>query len=136
MNANDFNRRIIEEFRANAGVVGGGFAGAPMVLLHTVGARSGAQRVNPLVTLPQGDDLVVFASAGGAPAHPAWFHNLVANPEVTVEVGAETKRMRAHVAEGAERDRLYALQVQRMPAFADYERNTERTIPVVVLSPV
>ena len=96
----DFNDAVIAEFRANAGKVGGGFTGAPMLLLHTTGARSGAERVNPLVYQEVGDDVAVFASMGGAPTHPAWFHNLVAHPDVTVEIGTDTVPMRARVDRG------------------------------------
>jgi deazaflavin-dependent oxidoreductase (nitroreductase family) len=132
----DFNAQIIEEFRANAGKVGGDFAGAPMVLLHTIGARTGVDRVNPLVYGRDGDNLVVFASRGGAPAHPDWFHNLVAHPDVTVEVGTDTVPVRARVAEGDERERLWARQKELMPGFAEYEAKTTRQIPVIVLEPV
>jgi deazaflavin-dependent oxidoreductase (nitroreductase family) len=134
---NDFNQTIIEEFRANKGVVGGGFAGAPMVILHTTGAKTGSARVNPLVSLP-GDDgtLYVFASAAGAPKHPDWYFNLVAHPAVQVEFGDETFDATATPVTGAERDRLYAEQVTHMPGFADYEVSAQatRTIPVVQLT--
>ena len=132
----DFNARIIDEFRANAGKVGGPFEGAPMLLLHTTGARSGDERVHPLVYRSEGEDLVVFGSKGGAPTHPAWFHNLVANPNATVEVGTRTLPVRARVAEGDERERIWSAQKADMPGFADYERNTDRAIPVIVLEPV
>ena len=132
----DFNAQIIEEFRANAGKVGGDFAGAPMLLLHTIGARTGVDRVNPLVYARDGDNLVVFASRGGAPTHPDWFHNLVAHPDVTVEVGTDTVPVRARVAEGDERERLWARQKELMPGFAEYEAKTTRQIPVIVLEPV
>lgn len=129
----DFNAAIIDEFRANGGKVGGSFEGAPMLLLHSIGRRSGAERVIPLVYQPDGDNLVVFASKGGAPTNPDWFHNLLAHPEVTVEVGDGTRTVRARVAEGAERERLWDRQKQLMPGFADYELSTDRQIPVVVL---
>lgn len=130
----DWNTSIIEEFRANGGKVGGPFEGATMLLLHTTGAKTGADRVHPLMYQAQGDDdLVVFGSYAGAPSHPAWFHNLVANPEVTVEVGTETVPMRARVAEGEEHERLWNRQKELVPGFADYERKTTRRIPVVVL---
>lgn len=133
---NDFNEKIIEEFRANGGQVGGPFEGAPMVLLHTVGARSGAERVTPLVSQPLDDGtLAVFASAAGADHHPAWFHNLVAAPDITIEVGTETRAVRARVAEGEERTRIWEAQKAAMPGFADYEAATDREIPVVVLEP-
>lgn len=131
----DFNAAIIDEFRANGGKVGGQFAGAPMLLLHTTGARSGTERVNPLVYQPDGENLVIFASKGGAPTHPDWYHNLATHPDVTVEVGDRTVPMRARVAEGAERERLWERQKKVMPGFADYEANTSRVIPVVVLEP-
>ncbi|HEX6419354.1 MAG TPA: nitroreductase family deazaflavin-dependent oxidoreductase [Acidimicrobiales bacterium] len=129
----DWNAAIIEEFRANGGQVGGQFAGAPMVILHTTGARTGRERVNPLVYQPDGDRIVVFASKGGAPSSPDWYHNLVANPEATVEVAADTVPVRARVAEGEERERLWSRQKELMPGFADYEARTTRQIPVVVL---
>ena len=107
-----------------------------MVLLHTIGARTGADRVNPLVYGRDGDNLVVFASSGGAPTHPDWFHNLVAHPDVTVEVGTDTVPVRARVAEGDERERLWARQKELMPGLAEYEAKTTRQIPVIVLEPV
>lgn len=129
----DWNAAIIDEFRANAGKVGGQFEGAPLLLLHTTGARSGQERVHPLVYQADGDRLVVFGSKGGAPTHPDWFHNVRANPDVTVEVGTETQARRARVAEGDEHERLWSNQKQLMPGFADYEANTTRQIPVVIL---
>ncbi|HEY5142820.1 MAG TPA: nitroreductase family deazaflavin-dependent oxidoreductase [Solirubrobacteraceae bacterium] len=135
---NEFNAGIIDEFRANAGVVGGMFEGAPMVLLTTTGARSGAERVTPLVYLDGGNGdgtVYVFASKAGAPEHPAWYHNLVAHPDVTVEIG--TKRFRATAApvDGAERDAIYERQAALRPNFAEYQEKTTRTIPVVALKP-
>jgi len=130
----DFNRAVIEEFRANHGAVGGGFAGAPVVLLTTTGAKSGQKRVNPLVALVQGDTLYVVASKAGAPTNPDWFHNLVANPGVEVEFGDERFTATAvPITGGPERDRLYAAQVAQQPGFADYEKATTRVIPVVEL---
>jgi deazaflavin-dependent oxidoreductase (nitroreductase family) len=131
----DWNTQIIEEFRANDGKVGGRFEGATMLLLHTTGAKSGQERVNPLVYLADGDRMVVFASKGGAPTNPDWYHNLLANPEVTAEVGTTTVRARARVTDGEERDALWALQVAARPQFADYEASTDRVIPVIVLEP-
>ncbi|HKE74210.1 MAG TPA: nitroreductase family deazaflavin-dependent oxidoreductase [Acidimicrobiales bacterium] len=131
----DFNAQIVEEFRANEGRVGGAFAGASMLLLHTVGARSGQERVNPLVYRTDGDALVIVASKGGAPTNPDWFHNLVAHPDVTIEVGTETRSVRARVAEADERERLWADLKAAMPGFADYEARTTRQIPVVLLDP-
>ncbi len=130
----DFNSKVIEEFRANQGRVGGGFEGAPMLILTTTGAKSGQPRTNPLVYLADGDRLVIFASKAGAPTNPDWFHNLVAHPRVSVEVGGESFEADATVAEGEERDRLYANQVAVMPGFADYQAQTDRVIPVVVLT--
>ena len=131
----DFNTAIIEEFRANGGKVGGPFEGGTLLLLHTTGARSGQERVNPLVYARDGDNYLVFASKAGAPTNPDWFHNVVANPDVTAEVGTETLAFRARVAEDDERDRLWARQKELMPGFADYEARTTRRIPVVVLEP-
>jgi deazaflavin-dependent oxidoreductase (nitroreductase family) len=129
----DFNQQIIDEFRANEGKVGGPFEGAPMLLLHSTGAKSGTERVNPMVYRQLDDGWAVFASKGGAPTHPDWYHNLRANPEATVEVGTESIDVEAHVAEGDERERIWSAQKAIMPGFADYERNTIRTIPVIVL---
>ena len=133
---NDFNQNVIKQFRANGGKVGPPFEGAPMLLLTTTGARSGQHRTTPLVHTRDGDDIVVLASKGGAPSHPAWYHNLVANPEVTLEVGTETFKARARVATGEERDRLYAAQAKLMPNFGEYQQKTTRRIPVVVLKRV
>jgi deazaflavin-dependent oxidoreductase (nitroreductase family) len=132
-NGNDFNASLIAEYRATGGKVTGRFAGRPLLILTTTGAKSGLPRTIPLVYTRDGDRLVVIASKGGAPTHPDWYHNLVANPTVTVELGAETFPARALVAEGAERERLYRQQAEEMPFFAEYQRNTERQIPVVVL---
>ncbi len=129
------NAKVIAEFRANHGRVGGHYDGWPMLILHTTGAKSGRAHVSPLVYLPDDGRLVIIASAGAQPMHPAWFHNLVANPEVTVEVGDETVAATARVATGAERNALYARQAERFPFFADYEKKAVRTIPVVVLEP-
>ena len=130
---NDFNARIIAEFRANGGKVGPPFEGAPMVLLTTTGARSGQERVNPLVYTADGDRVVVIASKAGAPTNPDWYHNVRANPTVKVEIGEETYAATATVVEGDERDRLFAAQADLMPGFKDYEKATDRVIPVVVL---
>lgn len=130
---NDFNEQIMKEFRANGGKVGGNFAGAPMLILTSTGAKSGKPRTNPLVYLPDGDDLIVFASKAGAPESPAWYHNLRANPKVQVEVGKDTVTAKAEVVSEPERTELYARQVAVMPTFAEYEEKTSRTIPVVRL---
>jgi deazaflavin-dependent oxidoreductase (nitroreductase family) len=131
----NFNQGIIDEFRANAGQVGGGFAGAPVVLLTTKGAKSGKTRINPLVGLPDDDGTIyVFASKAGAPTSPDWYHNLVANPEVEVEFGTDKFTATATPVTGAARDEIYERQKGLMPAFADYEQKTTRTIPVVALT--
>jgi deazaflavin-dependent oxidoreductase (nitroreductase family) len=130
---NDFNRKLIEEYRANGGKVTGIFAGSPLLLLTTTGARSGQPRVAPLVYTTDNGRLIVIASKGGAPTHPDWFHNLRANPEVTVELGTETFPARATIPESAERKRLFDQMAAQMPGFAEYQRNTTRQIPVVVL---
>ena len=130
---NDVNAEIIEEFRANAGVVGGPFDGSTVLLLTTRGTKSGLERVNPLVCRIEDADVYVFASKAGAPTNPHWFHNLVANPSVTVELGAQTFSATAEVVERGERDRVYAEHASINPGFVDYERMTDRIIPVVRL---
>ena len=132
---NEFNRKIIAELRENGGVVGPPFEGAPMILVNHRGAKSGKAYTSPLVYTRDGDNYVIIASKGGAPEDPQWFHNLVANPDITVEVGTETVPVRARVAEGDERDRLYQAQADAMPNFAEYAKATDRVIPVVVLEP-
>jgi deazaflavin-dependent oxidoreductase (nitroreductase family) len=132
---NDFNQSIIDEFRANGGKVGGQFAGAPMLLLTTTGAKSGQARTAPVVYLPDGDRYIVFASKAGAPTNPDWYHNLVANPKVSVEVGSDRFDADAAPLTGEERDRLYAEQAKRFPGFKDYQERTTRVIPVVALTP-
>lgn len=132
---NDWNRQIIEEFRANSGKVGGQFEGAPLLLLHSTGAKSGQARVNPVMYQADGDNYVVFASKAGAPTSPDWYHNLVANPRASVEVGDQTVNVVAKVVEGDSRERLWSLQKELYPGFADYESKTSRQIPVVVLEP-
>lgn len=131
---NDWNKAIIAEFRANGGVVGGQFAGAPMLLLHTTGAKSGQARVNPLVYTTDGDRLLIIASKGGAPTNPDWYYNILANSVTSVEVGTEQFQVRATVPEEPERTRLFDQMAAGMPGFAEYQRNTTRTIPVVVLT--
>ncbi len=133
--ANDWNRQIIEEFRANQGQVGGQFAGAPLLLLTTTGARSGQPRTSPMMYLDLDGRRYVFASKAGAPTNPDWFHNLKANPAVTVEVGTDELSATAQEVTGPERDRLYAHQADLYPGFAEYEEKTDRTIPVVELVP-
>jgi deazaflavin-dependent oxidoreductase (nitroreductase family) len=131
----DFNRKVIDEFRANEGKVGGPFEGAPVLLLTSTGAKSGEPRTTPVVYQPDGDRMVIFASKAGAPENPAWFHNLRANPTASVEVGNDTVEVEAVVTDGEERARLFSKQKELMPQFADYEQKTERQIPVVALQP-
>lgn len=133
---NDFNRGVIDEFRANGGKVGGPFEGAPMILVTHRGAKSGTEYTTPLVYSRSGDAFVIIASKAGAPDDPQWFRNLQANPDVTVEVGSERFAARARVAEGDERDSLYAAQAALMPNFDEYAAKTTRRIPVVVLDRV
>jgi deazaflavin-dependent oxidoreductase (nitroreductase family) len=129
----DFNAKIIEEFRANGGKVGGPFEGAPVLLLTTTGAKSGKGRVNPVMYLVEGDRFYVFATKAGAPTNPDWYHNLLAHPTVTVELGTDRFEAVAAPVDKAERDRIYAEQASRFPGFADYEASTDRVIPVVAL---
>lgn len=133
---NDWNRQIIEEFRTNGGKVGGRFEGAPLLLLHSTGAKSGQERINPMMYLADGGNYVVFASKAGAPTNPDWYHNVVAHPEVSIEVGDGLISAVAHVADGETRDRLWSQQKELYPGFADYESKTSRQIPVVVLEPL
>lgn len=133
--AGDWNAKIIEEFRNNHGKVGGRFEGAPLLLLHHTGAKTGKQRLNPMMYQALGDTYAVFASAAGAPKNPDWYHNLLAHPDVTIEVGVEKKSVRARVAEGDERDAIWQAQKELFPPFAEYEAKTSRKIPVVILEP-
>lgn len=130
---NAWNTAIINEFRANDGKVGGQFEGTPLLLLHTTGAKTGAERINPLAYTKDGERLIIIASKGGAPRNPDWYYNILANPSVTVEVGGEHFPARATAAEGPERTRLFEQMAAQMPGFADYQRNTSRAIPVIVL---
>ena len=132
----DWNSKIIEEFRASEGRVGGPFEGAPLLLLHTVGAKTGQQRVNPMMYQAVPDGYAVFASKGGAPDNPDWYHNLLAHPRVTAEIGTRTVDLRARVAEGDEREKIWSAQKAAYPGFADYEQKTTRQIPVIILEPV
>ncbi len=131
--AGSFNTHVISDFRAHEGRVSGNFEGAPILLLHTTGAHSGAERINPMMYLEEGGRIFVFASKGGADTHPDWFHNLVAHPSVSVERGTETYRATAKPLLGEERDRIYALQATRYPGFGEYQAKTSRVIPVVEL---
>ncbi len=132
---NDFNAGVIEEFRANGGKAGGIFEGMPLLLLHNVGAKSGTRHVTPLVYLDDDGRRVIFASKGGAPVNPGWYHNLKAEPNVSIEVGSDTLDVVAEEASGAERDRLYSIQEEQLPQFAEYAKKTDRKIPVIVLAP-
>jgi len=127
------NNPVIEEFRARGGVAGGIFEGKSLVLVHHFGAKSGTERIAPLVSLVEDGRTYVFASKGGADSHPDWYRNLVANPQITVEQGTETYPATARILDGAERDQVYARQSAVEPQFADYQRKTERIIPVIEL---
>ena len=131
--ANDWNTTVIKEFRAKGGKVGGQFDGAPLLLLTTTGAKTGQRRTSPVMYLPDGDRLVIFASKGGAPTNPDWYHNLRAHPRASVEVGSETYDVDATFTSGQERDDLYNRQKAVWPGFAEYEAKTTRVIPVVAL---
>ena len=135
-NPGNFNQQLIEQYRATNGQLDGSPRARALLLLTTTGARSGRAHTTPLAYTRDGDRLVIIGSARGEPRHPAWYHNLVAHPEVTVELGAERFTARAVVAEGAERERLFALMVAQMPNFADYQRSTTRQLPVIVLERV
>jgi deazaflavin-dependent oxidoreductase (nitroreductase family) len=130
----EFNNKVIEEFRANGGKVGGQFAGAPMVLLTTKGAKSGKTYVHPLVYTKDGDRYVLIASFAGAPKHPSWYHNIVADPTVMLEIGNEKFQGKAKITSGDERERLYNAQAALMPFFDDYRKKTSRQIPVIALT--
>jgi deazaflavin-dependent oxidoreductase (nitroreductase family) len=133
---NDWNQQVIEEFRANQGRVGGQFEGAPMILVHHFGRKSGAERVNPMMYQAVDGGYAVFASKAGAPDNPDWYHNLVANPDTTVEVGTETIGVKARDTSGEERAKIWDRQKADYPGFADYEvKAAPRVIPVVVLEP-
>jgi deazaflavin-dependent oxidoreductase (nitroreductase family) len=131
----DFNAQIIDEFRANEGRVGGMFEGIPLLLLHHTGAKSGKSRVNPLAYQADRGRYAIFASKGGAPTNPDWYHNLIAEPNVTIEVGTDTIHAVASEARGDERERIFRTQAENVTQFADYEKQTERIIPVIVLTP-
>ncbi len=134
--ADDWNAKIIAEFRSNEGRVGGQFEGAPLLLLHTTGAKSGQERINPMMYQKIDNGWAVFASKAGAPTNPDWYYNAVANPDVTIEVGTDTVTARARVADDDEREPIWTEQKKRYPGFADYETKTTRTIPVVILEAV
>ena len=133
---NNWNAKIIEDFRANDGNPGGQFADVPLLLLHSTGARSGKERINPLAYQGMGESIAIFASKAGSDTHPDWYHNVIANPAVSAEVGIATRSFRARTATGAERETIWAKQKKDYPGFADYEAKTSREIPVVILDPV
>src|SRR5438309_5888243 len=135
MSFSDYNQRIIEEFRSNAGKPPSWTGTSPVLLVHHRGAKSGAERLNPVAYLDDGGRYVIFASKGGAPNHPAWYHNLKAHPETTIEVGSDILDVTVAEATGEERDRLWQTQVERSPQFGEYEKKADRTIPVLVLTP-
>lgn len=130
---NDFNAQVIAEFRANHGRVGGSFEGAPLLLLHTTGARSGQQRISPMMYRADGERYLVFASKAGADTDPDWCHNLRAHPEARVEVGEEVVEVRAEELAEPERTQKYAEQAADYPGFAEYQEKTDRVIPVIAL---
>ncbi len=131
---NDWNKKVIEEFHANDGQVGGYFENMTLLLLHTIGAKSGQERVNPVAYTKQDGKLVVIASKGGAPTNPDWYYNIVANPVVSVEVGTEQFQAKADVVEEPERTRLYDNMVAQYPGFDEYRQKTTREIPVITLT--
>jgi deazaflavin-dependent oxidoreductase (nitroreductase family) len=133
MDIREMNKAVIDEFRTNGGKVGGNFSSVPLLLLTTVGAKTGQTRVNPLAYLKDGDRYVIIASYAGAPHNPPWFHNLLADPNVRVEVGAEKFSATAEVVGEPKRTTLYRQMASKVPTFADYERKTSRKIPVVAL---
>jgi deazaflavin-dependent oxidoreductase (nitroreductase family) len=135
MAENDWNAKIIEEFRANGGKVGGPFEGAPLLLLHTTGAKTGREHVTPVMYRRLDGGYAVFASKAGAPTNPAWYHNLVANPGVHAEIGTQTVSLTARVAGDAEREPIWFAQKRDYPGFEEYEEKTSRQIPVVILEP-
>lgn len=130
----DFNRNVIEEFRRNGGKVGGQFEGAPMILVHHIGARTGAERVNPMAYFTDGDRMLIVASKGGAPTNPDWYHNLKAHPRTEVEVGTDRFPVGVTELTGDERSAVWERIVAAMPGFGEYQRNTDRTIPVLALT--
>ena len=131
----DFNEQVIQEFRDNAGVVGGMFEGMTLLLLHDKGAKSGQTHIHPLAYYGDDGRYMIFASKGGAPTNPAWYHNLKAHPDARIEVGTETHDVTATELTGEERERVFRAQAERAPQFAEYEKNTKRTIPAIALTP-
>ena len=133
---NNWNQQVIEEFHANGGKVGGQFAGGSLLLLHTIGAKSNQQRINPLVYFKDDDHYIIVASKAGAPTNPDWYYNLLAHPDVTLEVGTEQFKAHATVAERQERDRIFTDIASTNPGFAKYQENTTRIIPIIILERV
>ena len=133
--AQSWNEKVIDEFRANGGKVGGMFEGMPLVLLHTTGAKTGQERIAPLVCRQEGERVYVFASKGGAPTNPDWFRNIEDNPIVSIEIGTEKREVRATVLPRAERDDIYAKHAAQYEGFANYQKGTDRIIPVIALDP-
>ncbi len=134
--SNNWNQAVIDEFRANSGKVGGAFAGKTLLLLHTLGAKSGKERINPVAYVTDGDRFVIIASKGGAPTNPDWYYNILADPLVTVEVGTENFQARAETVSEPDRTRLYNKMVEMLPGFAEYQQKTTRIIPVIALTRV
>ena len=134
-NLDEFNAQIIEEFRANEGAVGGPLEGAPILLLHSTGAKSGEERLHPVLYQAVGEDLAIFAAYAGGPKNPAWYHNLVANADATVEIGTDTIQVKARVASGDERETIWMAVKADFPQFVEYKAKTDREIPVVILQP-
>lgn len=133
---NAWNKEVIEEFRANGGWAGGYLEGMPLLILFNYGAKTGALRVNPLAYQKVEGGYAIFGSKGGSPTNPSWYHNLMARPEVEVELGTDTFMVRARLTEGEERERIWTRQKLDFPQFADYEKKTSRQIPVLVLEPI
>jgi deazaflavin-dependent oxidoreductase (nitroreductase family) len=133
---NERNMHIVDEFRANNGKVGGYFEGKTLLLLHTIGAKSGQEYINPTAYVKDGDRFVVIASKGGAPTNPGWYYNILGNPKVTIEVGTKTVQVDASVAKEPDQTRLYNKMIEMLPSFDDYRHKTTREIPVIVLTPV
>ena len=130
---NNWNQAIIDEFRANSGKVGGPFEGSTLLLLHTVGAKSGQERINPVACVADGDQIMIVASKAGAPTNPDWYYNILARPQVTIEVGTEQFQAQATIAAEPERTRLFNKMVETMPGFGEYQKKTTRVIPVIIL---
>lgn len=132
--SDDWNTQIVNEFRQNDGKVGGMFEGVPLLVLHSIGAKTGAERINPLMYQDVDGGYAVFASKAGADTNPDWYHNLVVNPDASIEIGSGTENVRARIADGEEYDQIWTTQKQNWPQFAEYEQKTSRSrIPVVVL---